>query len=48
MDAGWISMNDDYRFIGVYEGERIRLPSVAEAAPDTITCRGCRCSYHLR
>lgn len=50
MDAGWISIADDYtilvredlpghvdyRFIGQYEGERIRLPSVAEAAPDTI------------
>jgi hypothetical protein len=26
----------DYRFIGKYEGERIRLPSVAEAAPDAM------------
>jgi len=26
--------HDDYRFIGEYEGERSRLPSVAEAAPD--------------
>ena len=25
--------HDDYRFIADYEGEKIRLPSVAEAAP---------------
>jgi HNH endonuclease len=50
MDAGWISIDDDYtilvredlplhdgyRFIRVYQGERIRLPSVAEAAPDAM------------
>jgi putative restriction endonuclease len=48
MDAGWISIDDDYTvlvrddlpdhddydFIREYEGETIRLPSVAEAAPD--------------
>jgi hypothetical protein len=48
MDAGWISIaddytilvredlpdHDDYRFIAEYEGEKIRLPSVAEAAPN--------------
>lgn len=28
--------HDDYRFIGEYEGEKIRLPSVAEAAPDAM------------
>jgi len=28
--------HDDYRFIGEYEGERIRLPSVAKAAPDAL------------
>jgi putative restriction endonuclease len=47
MDAGWISIADDYtilvreglpdlddyRFIGEYEGEKIRLPSLAESAP---------------
>jgi predicted restriction endonuclease len=26
--------DDYYRFIGEYEGKKIRLPSVAEAAPD--------------
>ena len=31
--------HDDCRFIGGYEGERIRLPSVAESAPDTIYLR---------
>ncbi len=47
LDAGWISMDDDYkilvredlpddedyRFIRGYEGQRIHLPAVAEAAP---------------
>lgn len=28
--------HDDYRFIGNYEGEMIRFPSVAEAAPDAM------------
>jgi putative restriction endonuclease len=28
--------HDDYRFIGEYEGEKIHLPSVAEAAPDAM------------
>ncbi len=50
MDAGWISIADDYtilvredlpdlddyRFIGAYEGETIRLPSVTEATPDAM------------
>jgi putative restriction endonuclease len=50
MDAGWISIaddytilvredlpdHDDYRFIGEYKGEKIRLPSTEEAAPHTI------------
>jgi hypothetical protein len=50
MDAGWISIaddytvlvrndlpdHDDYRFIAECEGEKIRLPSVAEAAPDAM------------
>jgi putative restriction endonuclease len=31
--------HDDYRFIGVYEGQRLRLSSVAEFAPDTIYLR---------
>jgi putative restriction endonuclease len=53
MDAGWISIADDYtilvredlpehdnyQFIGEYEGERIRLPSVAESAPDPLYLR---------
>ena len=50
LDAGWISIDDDYkilvredlpdheddRFITGYEGERIHLPAVAEAAPDVM------------
>jgi predicted restriction endonuclease len=53
MDAGWISMaddytilvreelpdHDDYRFIREYEGKTIRLPSVAESAPDSMYLR---------
>ena len=53
MDAGWISIaddytvlvredlpdHDDYRFITEYEGEKIRLPSVAESAPNAIYLR---------
>jgi|SRR5215212_5118462 len=31
--------HEDYQFIGEYEGESIRLPSVAESAPDTIYLR---------
>lgn len=50
MDAGWISIaddytilvredlpnHDDYRFIREYEGDKIRLPSIAESAPDAM------------
>jgi predicted restriction endonuclease len=39
MVRGGLPNHDDYRFIEEYEGERIRLPSVAEAAPDTIYLR---------
>ena len=53
MDAGWISVADDYtvlvhedlpdhtdyRFIAEYEGEKIRLPPLAEAAPDAMYLR---------
>jgi hypothetical protein len=28
--------HDDYRFIAEYEGEKIRSPSVTEAAPDAM------------
>ena len=28
--------HDDYRFIAVYEGEKLCLPSVAEATPDAM------------
>jgi putative restriction endonuclease len=56
MDAGWISIadnytilvredlpdHDDYRFIAAYEDEKIRLPSVAESAPDAIYLRAHR------
>ncbi len=31
--------HDDYRFIAEYEGEKIRLPLVAEAAPDAMYLR---------
>jgi putative restriction endonuclease len=53
MDAGWISIADDYtilvredlpdhndyQFIAEYEGEKIRLPSVAGSAPDATYLR---------
>jgi putative restriction endonuclease len=53
MDAGWISIaddytvlvredlpdDDDYRFIGDFEGEKIRLPSLPESAPDIMFLR---------
>ncbi len=56
MDAGWISIaddytilvredlpnHDDYRFIREYEGKTIRLPSVAESAPDATYLRAHR------
>ena len=31
--------HDDYRFIREYEGKTIRLPSVAESAPDSMYLR---------
>ena len=31
--------HEDYRFIREYEGEKMRLPSVSESAPDTMYLR---------